>query len=245
MALNAYLALTQQLLQNPAAPVALYDPSILSNYINIARVQVAGEGQCIRNITIQPLIIGNYGPYSFLNFNASAYPGVQGILNIRTLWFGNGGYGWMTPRTWEWFALYNLSLSSLASPEGEPAEWSQLGQGATGSIYITPIPNAAYELFADSVCYPVALADDTTVEAIPPLWQTAVPYFAAYLALLSAQTSARMDEAEKMLQLYELFTARARQFANPEVMPLQYSQAIPSVRATQYMGGQQPARGGG
>ena len=38
------------LLQLPAAPTALYDLTSVDRWINIARGQVAGEGECIRAI---------------------------------------------------------------------------------------------------------------------------------------------------------------------------------------------------
>lgn len=243
--LTAYLASTAQLLQNPAAPAALYDPAILTTNINIARVQVAGEGQCIRNLATLPVTSANHGPYAFSAFNTgvSATNGIQGVLNARTLWYvSGGGKIWIGPRSFDWFAIYDLNTAAPVS--GPPAEWAQYGQGVNGSIYLSPVPNLNYTVSADCVCYPIPLVDDSTVEAVPPLWQTAVPYFAAYLALLSAQTGARVQDAQKMLQLYELFTARARRFANPDIMPLQYEGAIPDVRATQYEGAA-PAQAGG
>lgn len=245
MILNSYLALTQQLLQNPAAPSALYDPAILTTYINTARIQVAGEGQCIRNLATLAGASGNQGPYAFSGFNTgvSATNGIAGILNIRTLWYESGsGKTWIAPRSFDWFSVYELNTSAPST--GAPVEWAQYGQGVNGTLYVSPVPDLIYNFTADTVCYPIALVSDATVDAIPPLWQTSVPYFAAYMALLSAQTGARVQDAQTMLNLYELFTKRARQFANPDVMPLQYEQAITDVRATQYAGGQS-GRGGG
>lgn len=240
--LNSYLASTGQLLQNPSAPVDLYGPADLTGYINTARTQVAGEGACIRFMATAALTATNQGPYAFSAFNTgvSATNGIQGILNARALWYrSGGGQVWMTPRGFDWFSVYDLNTTTSAS--GPPIEWSQYGQGVGGSIYVSPSPDQNYTLNVDAVCYPIPLVTDATIEAIPPLWQTAVPYFAAYMALLAAQTGARVQDAEKMLQLYELFTGRARKFANPEVMPLQYDQAVPDVRATQY-GGASPGK---
>jgi hypothetical protein len=244
MALASYLSLTQQLLQNPAAPIDLYDPAVLTDYINIARVQAAGEGLCIRYRATVAATTGNAGPYAFSAFNTgvSATNGIAGVLNARQLWFVRGsGLAWIAPRSFDWFAIYNLNVAAPSS--GAPTEWAQYGQGVNGTIYLSPSPNQNYTIAADTVCYPIPLVDDTTVEALPPLWQTAIPYFAAYQALLAAQTGARVQDAERMMQLYELFMQRARRFANPDVLPLQYEQAIPEVRAAQYEGGQ-PARGG-
>jgi hypothetical protein len=83
----------------------------------------------------------------------------------------------------------------------------------------------AYTLQLDCACYPQALALDTDVEALSYLWTDAVPYFAAYLALLSAQTGQRTQQAQQMFALYEQFAARARQFANPPVNRFAYEQS--------------------
>ena len=233
--LTSYQNQVQELLQNPSAPTSLYNTTDLTNYINTARVQIAGEGECIRYMATVPITSGNQGPYAFSSFNTgtSSANGIQGVLNARHLWYVSGsGQVWMTPRSFDWFAIYDLNAAT--PPSGVPAEWAQYGQGVNGTIYVSPPPNANFTLNADTVCYPIPLASDSTVEAIPPLWQTAVPYFAAYMALLSAQTGARVQDAQRMLQLYELFMQRARRFANPEVLPLQYDQAIPGVQATQY-----------
>lgn len=243
MALTAYLTATQALLQNPDSPTALYDPLQLISYINTARVQVAGEGLCIRALATLAITGGSQGPYAFSSFNTgvSATNGIAGVLNARTLWYMSGsGRVWIAPRSFDWFAIYDLNM--IAPGTGPPAEWAQYGQGINGTAFVSPVPDTGYTITADSIAYPIPLVDDTTVEAVPPLWQTAVPYFAAYMALLSAQTGARVQDAQRMLQLYELFTGRARKFANPDIMPLQYEQAVSEVHATQY---ETPRQGAG
>jgi hypothetical protein len=70
--------------------------------------------------------------------------------------------------------------------------------------------------------------NDTTAEAIPYLWTDAVPYFAAYLALLSSQTGARTADADKMMQRYTEFVERAKRAATGDVLPWQYQgQPVP------------------
>jgi len=54
MALTAYLTQTQRLLSNPSG--SIYSPGDLTIYINIARQQIAGEGQCVR---VTPPLIGS------------------------------------------------------------------------------------------------------------------------------------------------------------------------------------------
>jgi len=238
--LNAYLTATQNLLQNPAAPAPLYTTTSLTTYINSARGQLAGESQCIRCMVSLPIAAGTT-LYPYANINVSGVAGVQGVINVRTLWYTSGaGQLWVAPQTFEEFSLYALN-SSVSTP-GPPAIWAQYGQGASGSLYVSPVPDQSYGGMVDTACYPIALVDDTTTEAIPYLWTDAVPYFAAYLALLSAQTGARTAEADKMFQRYSLFVQRARAASTPAVLPWMFEQ-------TSVMGGINPvprqAGGGG
>ncbi len=269
--LDQYLAITRGLLQNPAAPTSLYSDSDLTTYINLARGQVAGEGQCIRQYTTAPVV---QGQRQVLFSAISPFgPGIAGVINVRTIWRtipsgiapGNlvviwttasgavmnwvtatgapmtwtipdvivsfSGQVWMTPRSFEWFSLYELN--NAAREQGPPTKWAQLGQGAGnapygtvggGSFWIDPEPDGNYTLAMDAVCYPANLVDDTTPEAIPYLWTDAVPYYAAYMAYLSSQSPARQADALRMFQIYQEFAARARRFSTPGVLPGQNPQ---------------------
>jgi hypothetical protein len=223
MALTAYLSRTQALLQNPAAPSILYDPALLTIYINEARVQLAGESTAIKRLGSFAIVAGSQGPYPFSSIVLAPASGVQGVLNVRALWYVIGsGQVWFRPRSWPWFSLYHLN--SAAPLPGQPTAWVQYAEGEAGTIYVGPPPDTAYTVNADCVCYPVALVDDTTPEAIPAPWTTAIPYYAAYLALLSAQTGARIQDAQRMFELYTLFVKRGREFSTPDILSMEYPQ---------------------
>ena len=240
--LLAYLNATARLLQNPAAPSPLYSTADLTTYINSARGQLAGEAECIRFMGSLSLTLGTrVYPFSAIVLTGGSAAGIQGVLNVRTAWYQVGnGQKWMRPRPFEWFSLYELN--SPVPSSGAPQTWAQFAQGALGSIYVSPLPDGAYTLPLDCVCYPIPLVDDSTVEAIPYLWTDAVPYYAAYLALMSAQTGARTQEALGMFKLYSEFVSRARQASTPSVLSAQYAQVPSPVRANQL--GIQPAQGG-
>jgi hypothetical protein len=214
--LTAYLNATANLLQNPAAPNPLYSTASLTTYINTARGQLAGEGQCIRFLGQIPTVIGQrqYFSGAITGLGTS----VAGALAVRGLW--NGGNIWVQPETWEEYSLFDLTSTAV----GPPQRWAQYGSGTSAAIFIAPVPDAIYNLEVDCVCYPIPLVDDTTAEAIPYLWTDAVPYYAAYLALLSAQTGARTAEADKMFERYQEFVVRARIGTTPGVLPWQLPQ---------------------
>lgn len=234
--LTAYINATRNLLNYPSAATQLFSDAVLTTFINTARGQLAGEAECIRyqaTLTVTPGT--NVYNFSSLNTGTPATTGIQGVINVRSLRYTVGsGFLWIAPRAWEWFQLY--FLNDAAPDEGPPTDWAQYGQGsagglntvgssASGSFYLNPTPDLAYVLTCDCVCFPIPLVADATVEAIPYLWTDAVPYFAAYLAYLSAQTGARQADAQRMFELYQLFLGRARQASNPSVNRTLYPQS--------------------
>ena len=238
--LDAYLTQTKQLLQNPGAPNALYSTSDLTSYINRARGQLAGDAECTRVYATLALTQGQM-QYPFSAINLGTAPGVDGVYDIRIAWYQVGvGQAWIRPRPWAWFWLYELN--NPAPDQGQPKVWTQFGQGATGSIFVSPPPDTDYTLNLDVLALPIPLVDDTTVEAIPFPFTDAVPFFAAYFALLSAQSASRQADADRMLARYEEFKNRARRMSNPSVNPLIYEQAPDPFRANRL--GEQQAGGG-
>lgn len=193
--------------------------------------------------TVSTVVNQQLYDFASINIGVPSFTGVQAVLNVRSLSYNSGGGGlWIPPRPWPWFQLYELNN---ATPQpGPPRTWAVFAQGAApgnaggqasivgGNFYISPPPDDVYVLTANSACYPVPLVDDTTPEAIPYLWTDAVPFFAAYFALMSAQTNARMADAAQMYKgHYNEFMDRARKQANPDTGRWQYDQAQDPVQA--------------
>jgi len=234
--LNAYLAATENLLQNPAAPTSLYTTANLTTYINTARGQLAGEAECIRAEGTLSTVIGqrNYA-FSAITLTSAA---VQGAINVRRIAYAvASGRKWVTPRPWPWFDLFKLS--NPVPVNGPPTTWAQYAQGAastnvtgdpSGSFYLDPPPDAVYTLYLDCTCYPIPLAADSDPEAIPYLWTDAVPFWAAWYALMSSQNQSRMADALRYKTMYDDFVVRARRAANPSVGRNMYEQAEDPAR---------------
>lgn len=241
--LTAYQNATTRLLQNPAAPSPLYATADITTWINSARGQLAGESKAVRFMGSLALSVGvNAYPFSAITLTGGDAAAIQGVLDVETLWYQVGsGQKWIRPRPWGWFARYELS--NPVPPSGPPKVWAQFGQGAAaqtspnpvggGSLYISPLPDYTYTVPVDAVCVPVPLVDDTTPEALPYLWTDAVAYYAAYLALMSAQTNARLEYAKTMFGMYEEFVARARRASTPMTLPGIYPQNPNPTRANQ------------
>lgn len=237
--LDDYVTRTQRLLQNPAPAQGLYSTSLIEDYVNIARKQLAGEAQCIRRIGTIPTAI-NQREYSFADIDFGSVAGIAGAYNIRRINYGLGdGQQYIAPRPWEWFDQYCLNnpvpIDYSATPGASPpTSWAQYGQGSaaptggssqSGSFFLDPIPTQVFTLYCDCVCYPITLADDTTVEAIPYPYTDAVPFFATYYALLGSQTQARRADAEAYYGYYQTFLTRARNISNAAVLTWQYELA--------------------
>jgi len=236
--LNAYLTQTRRLLQNPPAPTNLYSSQDLTDFINLARGQLAGENEAVRvyaSLSTTPA----QRVYPFSSIDTSSVQGVDSVFNIKqiTVAVAAGGQ-FVHNRSFQWFNLFFLAK---AVPEsGRPSAWAQFAQGTTGSLYLNPIPDDVYTLNLDTVCLPIPLVDDTTVEAIPYPWTDCVPFFAAYYAYMSAQ---RQADADKMFQRYEQFAQRARGMSNPSVLRKNFAQA-PDELATNRLGVAPPSGGG-
>ncbi len=216
--LSTYLQQTQLLLSD--VKEAMFNLGDLRSYINTARGQIAGETECIRVYASLPITAPTQ-QYSFSSIQIPNNIGVQGVLNVRLANFnvpGTPGATYVRPRPWEWFHLYFLSQSQPTA--GAPEVFAQYGQGALGTLWFN-IPDMDYTMSLDTVCFPVPLIDDTTAEAIPYLWTDAVPYYAAYFALLTAKQS---DPAAEMMKLYQMFVQRARAASTPSVLPGIYQQ---------------------
>jgi hypothetical protein len=176
--------------------------------------------------------------FALLTMAIAVPTGVSAVFNVRgaTLNIASGQI-WLAPRPFPYFQLYYLN-NPVPQP-GVPAVYSQFGQGENGTLYFSPLPDFNYVANVDAVCVPQALVDDTTVEAIPAPYTDAVPYYAAYLAFLSAQRAA---DADRMFQEYSKFASRARQMSNGSVNPGQYPQQPDPTRAN--LLGAQPQQGG-
>lgn len=217
--LATYESLTQALLQAPTSPVPLVPTATLDIYINQARLQVSAQGGCIRVLASLPLASNTRSfPFSAITGLGA---GVGAVFNVRQLWLQvAGGYQLLTSRPFEWFGLY--SYNNPTPVPGPPKVWSQLGQGESGTIYVDPVPDVAYTSNVDVLAVPIPLVDDSTTEAIPAIWTLAVPFYAAWLAFMSMT---RQTDADMMFKHFQEQMAFARNAANPDLIPENWSQS--------------------
>jgi hypothetical protein len=213
LALTAYQTQFQNLIQAPNSPTPLIPVAQQTVYINYARNQIAGEGECVR-VHATLALTANTNPYAFSSISLSTNTAASAVLAVR-LAVLTGASMPMEMRPWEWFYNYYLP-TNLTAPTGTPTVMAQYLQGEVGNLYFNPIPNASFTLNLDVVATPIALVDDTTIEAIPYPWSDAVPFYAAWLGMMNEQ---RQGDADKMYERYEQLMLRARRMSSPSVLP--------------------------
>lgn len=212
--LYSYQQTVQQLLSD--IKEQLIPIGMITGWINRARLQIAAEGEAIRTTATQVLTNATQS-YAFSGFTIAA-SGVANALTVREAAIIPSGSTIPTvleQRPYEWLYAYYLA-PGVAEATGVPARYAQLGQGSAGTVVLDPIPNGAHTLTMDVVALPISLVDDTTVEALPYPWQEAVPFRAAFYAMMYAQ---QQDVADRMLARSEIYVRGARLQATPTVLP--------------------------
>jgi hypothetical protein len=159
--------------------------------------------------------------YKFSDIDLTPFPGVQSILSVRSvsiIWAQ-----WQYSLSWVSFSKYQALIRQYVATFYAPPVWAcQFGQGVDGSIHMFPLADQPYQMCWDILCLPNDLEDDESPEAIPAPWTTAVPFYAAHLALLgrSAETPQMAALAFKMFNerdggLFGMYMRRARAFSQP------------------------------
>ena len=144
--------------------------------------------------------------------------GFQDVIQVKSVSINWGGALGVNQYMLEQWSFSNLqAFLRFYGPNflSNPAAWTCYET----YIMLRPIPSQPIPMQWDTVCSVVPMVDNTTPEAIPYAYTDAVKYHAAYLAFLNSQKQAYAD---KMFQLYERYSKRARQFRQRTFVPYIY-----------------------
>lgn len=157
--------------------------------------------------------------YLFKDIPIQQYnPGVGDIIAVKSVSFIYANYRYSLPCYP--FSIYQSQIRQYPQQYlYVPTMCAQYSWGASGSVYMYPIPSTAYQFEFDTFCYPVDLDDDQTYEAIPLPWTDAVPYFATHLAYLEMQN---LNAAQYYLALHDQMVHRYSNYARPGRMTNPY-----------------------
>lgn len=192
MLLSQYQRLTRRMVNDPTfARINDFD---LRDYINIARAQVAADGECVRT-NGQAVITGGVDvlPLTSLPLGSAALSQAL-VARNATL---NGIV--VDIRPWDWFVVFSMN-----SPGPTPVMAHQ-GQGSFTTLYISSVGGGS--LWVDVVAMPIDLVDDTTPDAIPFPWVDAVAFYTVYYVYMAAQ---QQQDADNSLMRYRELMHRAR-----------------------------------
>jgi hypothetical protein len=158
-------------------------------------------------------------------------PGAQSILavlSVAVIWSNIRYTGNRVS-----FSKYQSLVRSYTSGNFlyTPFWFSQYGQGVNGSFYLYPLPDQIYPMEFDSLLIPADLVDDSTPEVIPYPWTDAVPFWAAWLALLANGDPARATLADRYYNaanggIYSVMMRRARAFSQPSLVSSFYGRNL-------------------
>lgn len=196
-----------------------------SGYVNAPTVTFTGNGTgAAATLTLNPInatvLAQELYTFSALNALAANVSGVASIQSILSVAVSQGNVKPML--RYMSFVQFQAFCRVLSGTEQNyPSIWSQYGQGASGSIYLFPVPSGTYSMDWDCCCLPINLATDSDPEAIPYPWTEAVPYYAAKLCY---EYSQRPDDAAKMLSEYNRYMLEARAFSMPPQVPDVYEE---------------------
>jgi hypothetical protein len=166
--------------------------------------------------TVSPILTVNpfQEIYNFSDFPLTTLPGIRSVYAIfsGSIIFNNFRY---TLLNYPWSMYQSLVRSYPQQYFYVPTVMAQYGQGAGGSMYLYPLPNALYQWEVDCLCLPSELEDDEDFEALPEPWTDAVPFYAAWLSFLEIQN---FNSARAMFDMYKEVTSRYSSGARPRLL---------------------------
>lgn len=113
-----------------------------------------------------------------------------------------------------YYRAYNIASNNY------PSVWSQYGRGAGGKVFLWPIPAVISPMEWDCYVTPIDLVDDTTADAVPEPWDTAVQFRAGWYAYNNAQ---RVDSARGADAQYRQFLLENGAGTTPARVPSYYA----------------------
>lgn len=203
-ALSQYQSVTQSLIQSPQSPIPLLTTVLLTSYINIARNQIAVDGECVRT-SGTATVTGGLAELAVASLTLPPAAGLQQAIVPRNATLNNAR---VDIRPWDWFVAYNMN---------NPGPTPVMSHSADGSLMVLFISSVAGgSLWVDVVALPQNLVDDTTPDAIPYPWYDAVPFYAAWYAYMAMQ---RQADAEMFMGRYRELMHRSRSEATSTNLP--------------------------
>jgi hypothetical protein len=206
-----------------------------NGYLYIPNVTVSGDGTGATAAAdllytmqfLQGVELYNYSDIPVAQFKPGA-SSILAVLDIAVIWQNIRYTGNQLS-----FSQFQGLVRSYTSGNFlyTPFWFANYGQGDQGSLYVYPVPDQNYPAELDTLLLPAELVDDTSIELIPRPWTYAVPFYAAFLALLSTNDPARTQLAFRYFNetnggLFNFYMRRARAFSQPRLVSSYYGRKL-------------------
>lgn len=196
-----------------------------TGYVAIPAVTVTGNGTgatAVATLTPHLATVLNQETYTYASTAALVavlYPGAGQIIGVQSVAVAWGSAKPVLDHLP--FSGFQAFLRSWPSGlQGPPAAWSQIGQGAQGSMMLWPVPTQVTRMEWDCYCSTADLtANNTVPDLVPEPWDEAVAYYAAKYAYEYAQ---RPDDMQRVMSEYNRLMLNARAAVTPPVVPSFY-----------------------
>jgi hypothetical protein len=189
-ALDTYNQRTRRLLTDPNAQY-WQDPE-LNDDINQARVRVASDTKCLRQLITSIPLVPTQELYPIVStINTAPAPnaglGLQVIEIISvTIYWGNMRVKCQNRA----FSEQDAKLRIFQTYTTRPGSLAIMGGN---NVYLNPVPDQAYLSDWDVVLVPVPLVNSASVEVLPVVFQTLPAWYAAHLAKYGEQSISESD----------------------------------------------------
>lgn len=186
--LTTYNTRTRRLLTDPNAQY--WSDTELNDDINQARVRVAADTKCLRQLVTGVTLPTNQELYPIvttINGGTPANLGPQVIEIISvTIYWGNMRVKCQNRSFSEQDAKLRLFQTYVTRP-------GSLAIMGGNNVYLNPVPDQNYNSDWDVVLVPTPLLNDAQAEVLPVVFQPLVAYFAAHIAKYGEQSMQESD----------------------------------------------------
>lgn len=182
-ALETYNARTRRLLTD--AQKQYWSDQELNDNINQARVRIAGDTKCLRQLITNILLSAGQEAYNIPDTINRGLPPNLGLNVVEvigvTVYWGNMRVKLQNRPFTEQDAKLRIFQNFLTRP-------GSLAFMGANTVYLNPVPDQRYNSDWDVVLVPHPLGTSSDLEVLPVVFQGLVPWFAAHLAKYNEQS---------------------------------------------------------
>jgi hypothetical protein len=175
-----------------------YPDRDLNDYINRARVRVAGDTKCLRQLITNITVAQNQELYNISQTIDRGTPPNLGtyvveVIGVTIYW------GQMRVKCYNRpFTEQDAKLRIFQNYQTRPGSVAMMGLNA---CYLNPVPDMDYQSDWDVVVVPPPLTTSSDLEPLPTVVQELIPFYAAHLAKYGEQS---LSESNIFYQKYLL-----------------------------------------